>query len=252
MTAWSTRFGWIVPSWNTVTEFEVQRLTPPGVSNHFMRIAHTEDSAAAFERMGRETPAASELLVHAGVDALCYACTAGSFHLGLDHDRAFAADLAARTGRPVVTMAGALIDAARRLGLRNISVAAPYEQWLMNLLVDYLEAGGFTVLRFSGLGHQANILYEPEKAVELALRAWDPASDGLIMSCGNFRTLEAIDEIEQRLGRPVVTSVQASVWALLETAGVPARIEGGGALLRSVGPLAAESPARVPSGEMAS
>lgn len=229
--AWTRRFGWVVPSWNTVTEYEVQRLSPVGISNHFARIAHTEDSEAAFERMAREAPGTLDLLVHAGVDAICYACTAGSFFKGFDEDRALAERLTARAGRPVVTMAGALVAAGRSLGFKRISVAAPYEPWLMERLVAFLEAGGFTVLSSSGLGHQANVLYEPGKALELAERSWDPAADGLIMSCGNFRTLEAIESIEDALGRPVVTSVQASLWALMRQSSIDDRIDGAGALL---------------------
>lgn len=232
MTEWAARFGWIVPSWNTVTEYEVGRLAAPSLSQHVTRIAHTEDSEAAFERMAQEAPAAAGLLADAKVDAICYACTAGSFFKGLEDDSSLAAALTAQTGRPVITMAGSLIAAGHHLGFERVSVAAPYEPWLMDRLVAFLEAGGFTVLKAEGLGHQANVLYEPEKALELAERAWDPRSDGLIMSCGNFRSLEMIDRIEDRLGRPIVTSVQSAYWGLLEATRQADPIHGAGALLR--------------------
>ena len=128
-------------------------------------------------------------------------------------------------------MAHSLIDGARALGMQRIAVAAPYEGWLMDLLVKFLEEAGLQVLNSANLGHQANVLYPPSKAIDLAQRAWHPDADGLIMSCGNFRTLEAIDEIERRLGKPVITSVQASVWALLQTTGLAAARSGAGALL---------------------
>lgn len=227
---WERRFGWILPSWNTVTEYEVERLTPPTVSQHFTRIAHTEDTEAAFARMGEEAPGAARLLAHAGVDAICYACTAGSFFRGREYDLAFTERMAADAGRPVVTMAEALVQSARHLGWQRIAVAAPYEDWLLARLVAFLEEGGLQVLKSANLGHQANILYAPSKAVELAESAWDTRADGLVMSCGNFRTLEAIDEIEGRLGRPVITSVGASVWALAKATGSPTG-DGPGALL---------------------
>jgi maleate isomerase len=229
---WNKRFGWIVPSWNTVTEYEVERLTPSGISEHFTRIAHTEDSEAAFERMAHEAPIAANLLAHASVDAICYACTAGSFYRGYEYDQQFAVDLSASAGRPILTMADALVKASRHLGFERIAVAAPYEPWLMERLVSFLEGAGLRVLRAAGLGHQANVLYEPGKALELARDAWHPDADGLVMSCGNFRTLESIDTIEAELGHPVVTSVQASVWGLLELAGVHEARTGAGVLLR--------------------
>jgi maleate isomerase len=240
MADWDLRFGWIIPSWNTVNEYEVERLTPPDASHHFMRIAHTEDTPAAFDRMGAEAPTAADLLAHAKMDAICYACTAGSFYRGLQYDRALATQLAERTGRPVVTMAHSLIDGARALGMQRIAVAAPYEGWLMDLLVKFLEEAGLKVLNSANLGHQANVLYPPSKAIELAQRAWHPDADGLIMSCGNFRTLEAIDEIEKLLGKPVVTSIQASFWALFHETGTPLEQDGAGVLLRG-GAVAAEA-----------
>lgn len=130
-------------------------------------------------------------------------------------------------------MADSIVQAARHLGMQRVAVAAPYEEWLMKLLADYLRAAGFEVLRWRGLGHQANILYAPEKAIELAESAWDPAADGMIMSCGNFRTLESIDEIERRLGVPVVTSIQASAWNLARVAGGKATHPAAGRLLAS-------------------
>src|SRR5688500_2521054 len=133
MSDWSHRFGWVIPSWNTVTEYEVQRLAGPGVSNHFSRIEHLADTPEAFGWMGRDAPAAATLLAHAGVDAICYACTSGSFYRGAEYDAQLAATLTDATGRPVATMADSIVQAARHLGLRRISVAAPYEQWLMDL-----------------------------------------------------------------------------------------------------------------------
>ena len=183
--------------------------------------------------MALEAPAAAELLGHAKVDAICYACTAGSFHKGYAYDQGLAAELATAAGRPVVTMAGSLVEASRHLGFEKIAVAAPYETWLMERLVAFLEAAGLSVLKSANLGHQANVLYEPGKAIELANAAWHPDADGLVMSCGNFRTLEAIDEIEALIGRPVVTSIQSSVWSLHRQAGVDATIDGAGLLLRT-------------------
>ncbi len=235
MIPWERRFGWIVPSWNTVTEYEVARLTPPGTSEHFARIAHTEDSEAAFERMAGEAPAAANLLAHASVDAICYACTAGSFFKGYDDDKRLAALLAATAGRPVLTMADALVQASRHLGFQRIAVAAPYEQWLLDRLVAYLEEAGISVLKAVGLGHQANVMYGRGKALELATDAWHPGADGIVMSCGNFRTLEEIEDIERALGRPVVTSVQASVWGLLAMTGGSGGVAGAGLLLRGPG-----------------
>jgi maleate isomerase len=167
--------------------------------------------------MSEQFPQSVDLLMHAKLDALCYACTGASFLRGFGFDMAFMGETSRRVGKPVISMAGALVDAARHLGLQRIAVAAPYEQWLLDLLVRYLEEADFVVAKAVGLGHQANVLHTPEMAIDLALRAWTPDCEGLILSCGNFRSLEVIPEIELRLDLPVLTSNNSALWSLLSS-----------------------------------
>ena len=44
---WQTKLGIIVPSWNTVMEYEFQRMAGPSTSVHSQRIKHTDDSEKA-------------------------------------------------------------------------------------------------------------------------------------------------------------------------------------------------------------
>lgn len=235
MAGWSHKLGFVVPSWNTVIEYETARLLPAGVSMHVTRISHTSDSLASIDHMIERTPEHLTLLAHAGVDAISFACTAAGFAHGLSHDRAHLARWSEQAGRPVISTAGAFIEAAASLGLKRLAIAAPYERWVMDRLAAYLAEGGFEIVGSRGLGHEASILYGPEKAMELARSVWTEEADGLVLSCSNFRTLEAIDDIERLIGRPVVTSNTAALWALLRQRGWPSPIEGGGRLLRSLG-----------------
>ena len=66
----------------------------------------------------------------------------------------------------------------------------------------------------------------------MALGAWDPQSDGLVVACLNFRSHPVIDALEARIGKPVVTSTQAVLWHLLRLAGINTAIHGFGRLLR--------------------
>ncbi len=227
---WNRKLGWVVPSWNTVTEYEVARMTAPDTSNHFTRITHTADTEEAFAHMVREAPDAVELLSHAGVDAICFACTAASFFRGRDADLDLGAELQDRAKRPVVTMADAIVRSARHLGLERLSVAAPYERWLLDLLVSYLGEAGFEVVASAALGEQADVEHGLDTTIGLARRAAHPDADGLVISCGNFRTLEVIGTIEEELGIPTISSIQAAVWAIHETIGADARISGASSL----------------------
>jgi maleate isomerase len=233
MSGWDRKLGYVVPSWNTVIEYETVRMLPAGVSAHFSRIAHTEDSTSALEYMSEVFPDHVDLLSHAGVNGVCYACTGASFLKG----RQFDIDYIARHGRGdliVTSMAGSIVEAATHLGLSRIAVAAPYEQWLLDLLVAYLEEAGFTITGAVGLNQQANVVHSPAKAIELAMSAWSSAAEGLILSCGNFRSLEVVDDIERRIGKPLLTSNQCALWSLLQRTKWQGTIPASGMLMRSL------------------
>lgn len=233
---WTRKFGYVVPSWNTVNEYETIRMLPSGVSAHYSRIAHTEDSPASAEYMLKEFPSQLNLLLHANVNAICFACTGATFYNGREKDIEYLESMTDLANRPVISMAGALVDAAKHMNLSRIAVGAPYEEWLLKLLVHYLEESGFEITNAVGLGEQANVQHSPKAAVELAMRAWSSNADGLILSCANFRTLEVIDEIERRLNKPLITSNQASLWSLLSKTNWRGSIAGAGKLFDCLAP----------------
>jgi len=59
-----------------------------------------------------------------------------------------------------------------------------------------------------------------------------PESDAIFISCTNFRTLEIIESLENKLGKPVVTSNSASMWQMLRVIQDTRVIPGAGRLFR--------------------
>ena len=112
-----------------------------------------------------------------------------------------------------------------------MAVASPYEPWLNDHLKRYLDHEGFEVTGIAGFGTQEHARCSPEETIGLARQVVTPAAEAVLISCTNFRTLEIIDRLERDTGLPVVTSTQASVWRLLELAGVGDPIFGAGRLL---------------------
>lgn len=231
---WHTRLGLVVPSWNTVMEYEFQRLVPSGVSVHVSRIAHTSDSEPALLHMLGELEPAATLLAHARVDAICFGCTASGFvqpNVRLDVQVADAASHS--LGVPIVTTSGSVCEALDHVGARRIAVASPYEPWLNEHLRRYLEGRGFTVTSVAGFGTQEHAKCSPQETLALALGAVRPDTEAIFLSCANLRTLEIIEPLERTTGLPVVTSTQASFWRLLSRLGRSGR-GGPGRLLASI------------------
>jgi len=232
MATWERKLGLIVPSWNTVMEYEFQRMTVPSMSVHTMRIPHTADTEENLTWMGTQVPAAAKLLAHAKVAVICYGCTAGGFLKGPGYDREIIREIEAATGISGVTTAAAVVDALQALGVKRLSVASPYEAWLNEKLQQYLKAGGFEVLAIQGFGTQAHASFTPEQNAALVAEVDRPDGQAIFISCTNFRTLEIIEPLEEKLGKPVVTSNSASVWKMLRRLGDRRDIPGGGRLLR--------------------
>jgi arylmalonate decarboxylase len=230
--AWELKLGLIVPSWNTVMEYEVQRLAGTGMSVHAQRIEHTGDTEEKLLALSTKAPAAAALLAHAKVGVIGYGCTAGGFLKGQRDDRAMAAAIAHETGIPCVSSASVIADALRAVGAKRISVASAYKPWLNDRVKQDLEAAGFEVLAIQGFGTEAHSEVTPARVAALAQEVDRPETEAIFISCSNLRTLESIEPVEAATGKPVVASNQSLMWGMLRALGDKRAIAGAGRLFR--------------------
>jgi len=75
---------------------------------------------------------------------------------------------------------------------------------------------------------------EPELILEFASKICLPEADALLCPCTAWRALEVVDELEQRLGIPVVTANQTAIWATFCKLGILQPIHGFGRLLEGL------------------
>lgn len=210
-------------------------MSPPGVSTQTTRLPiHLDLSPAGARRLQTELADAVRLVAAAGTRVVLYACTIGSIirsHEELSIIARGVVDL------PFLTTANSVIEAMRALGMRRIALLSPYTDELNQHEIDFLERSGFHVSRTAGLGITSERFSElaflgPQDAVRLAREADGTDIDGLFLTCTDFACADAIEEIEKRAQKPVVTSNQASLWAALRAGGVRDTIMGYGRLLR--------------------
>jgi maleate isomerase len=130
----------------------------------------------------------------------------------------------------------AMVDAMHALGLRRIAVGTIYTDSVNAKLREYLERSGFEVVSMKGLqiSTPSEVIYlEAAHAYRLGREvAAEGSADGILISCGGFRTFEMIPALEQDAGIPVVTSNQATLWKALRMAGIRDDIPGLGRLLQ--------------------
>ena len=241
------RIGVMVPSTNTTCEADFQMTAPPGVTVHGQRLWLTNDALGSegMDRMNAEIETGARYLATAKVDVISYGCTTGSFYKGPGWDRDMMALISRTASVPAVATTPAVVEALRLFGAKRISVATPYPEWNNARLRAYLEATGFEVLNLEAepeaakAGNQGINEQDPGVIVEFASRACRPDADALLCSCTAWRSVEAVEEIERRIGKPVVTSNQAAIWASLRALGLTEPIAGFGSLLQRPAPASA-------------
>ncbi|MFY0614133.1 MAG: hypothetical protein JXQ99_21570 [Hyphomicrobiaceae bacterium] len=233
---WRARIGIVVPSVNTVMEPWAARVVPDGVSVHFSRMfIEPETTAETLCEMDRgEGRAALKQLSSLHPHVMAYGCTASSIVQGVDYDAHLRGEIADGFAVPATTAAHAIVTAAQTLGAATVSVVSPYPAAVDEMEHRYFSQTGFEVVGGAFLGISDGFaLAEPEPGTlfELGLNGCDDRADALVMSCLNTRSHTVIAALEQALGKPVITSTQATLWHALRLAGVDDAISGYGCLL---------------------
>ena len=231
------RIGVTVPSVNSVVEAWYPRVVPEGVSVHFARMLMPQGtSPERIIEMDRTDGVRSiQQLASCRPHAVAYGCTASSIVQGHAFDAHVRDEIRTIAGCPGTSATGSILAACAKLGLQRVTAVSPYTETIDAAEHRFFAEAGIATIAGAHLGISDGFrLAEPtpDAILELALGAWDPESDGVIIACLNFRSHPIIDELESRIGKPVVTSTQATLWHVLRLAGVDSPIPGHGRLLR--------------------
>ena len=231
------RLGVIVPSVNSVVEAWYPRVVPDWVSVHFARMLMPAGTSPEriIEMDRTDGVHAIHQLASCRPHAIAYGCTASSIVQGHAFDAHLRAEIRQIAGVPGTSATNSIFAACAKLGLKRVTAISPYVEAVDAAEHRFFAEGGVETIAGACLGISDGFrLAEPtpEEILDFALGAWDPASDGMIIACLNFRSHPIIDELEARIGKPVVTSTQATLWHVLRLAGVDAPIPGYGRLLR--------------------
>jgi len=230
------KFGLIVPSSNTTMESEFWRMAFGWATVHTGRMRLREITIDDLEEMEEMAIEVSILLADAEVNVIGYGCTSGSLFKGKGHDKEIEEKITEITGIPAVATAKAVVEALDELQLSRVSVVTPYNEEINRLVKNFLEQNEIDVLKIKGLNIVNNIEVgnkEPSAAYELAKEVYMPETQGIFISCTNFRTIEMIDNLEKELKVPVISSNTATFWAMMRKTSNKRKIKGYGKLLLS-------------------
>lgn len=215
-------------------------MQPHGVSCHGARMGGYDEDAVPDEEQMQGLGAADlegplALLLGIKPDVVIYGCTSATLTHGPAFDRALADRIAAQSGAKTVTAAGALVHALKAIGAKRIGFASPYVPAINNMAIRFLSDMGFETVATADVGtalgnHEQGAL-DPDAVYDLGLKADSPDADAVVLSCTEMRSVETLDRLEQKLGRPVISSNQAMMFEALGALGIHDPIPGFGRLL---------------------
>ena len=226
-------FGVLIPATNTTCEIEYSRLLPPNLQVHVGRLGKGGDTPFS-PSLDADLAYQAKMLGQAKVEVVALAQTSASlFDDGYD---AKAKELmAAGAGVPALTSAEAIGEAVQALGASRIALVSPYSAPVIERAKAYYETRyGLSVVAMEGFG--ATDAYaigglSADNATDAFVRIDRPEIEILVVPGGNFPTMRHIAEWERRFGKPVITTNQAALWAMLRVMGVSAPLPGLGRLL---------------------
>ncbi len=238
MTTRPTRLGFLVPPGNPTTEPEIIAMTPPGVTVHFTRmVAHGQTGSLEGQEERNRTqiahiPENVALLAMVKPAVIVLAHTATSYTLGKAGEQELIERMERASGIPFITAFGSVVKALKHLGTTRVAFGTPYGEAATMQCKTNLEAHGFEVVSFGRLEGVVNIYDETsERAAQLAQRVDAAGADAVFLSGVGMPTVDVLDRLEQKLGKPVISSAVAMMWNALQLAKPGVQVSGFGSLL---------------------
>ncbi|MSO93540.1 MAG: hypothetical protein EXQ86_09110 [Rhodospirillales bacterium] len=235
------RIGVLVAAADIVLEKDFANFVPAGVSFHVGRLDQDRDAKCAANtslgKMVASAEAAASLLAIAEPEAMVFACSSASFYKGPGWDRKVAALVKKGGGVPATTTATAIADGLKALRAKRVVLVTPYPETTNQAEIAFLRGNGVDVADYSSFGCRLSTDVPKVTPAEIRRRVLEgmkkvPDCDAVIVTCTNLRAMQMAEDLESEVGRPVVTSNAASLWAVLRLAGIPTRSIRAGRLFR--------------------
>ncbi|MFB9905904.1 Asp/Glu/hydantoin racemase [Allokutzneria oryzae] len=227
----------VIAPFDLALERELWRWVPMEVSLHLARTPYepvpVSMEMARLVSNSTHLAAATRDVLHVEPEVVAYLCTSGSFVNGVDYERSLCKAICAAGAPDAVTTSGALAEVLHQLDLRSVSVITPYDEDLTKSLQAFLAELGVTTVSSDYLGLGGGIWKVSYRTIaERILAADHPDAEAIFVSCTNLPTYDLIEPLERKLGKPVLTANQLTMWACLKRMRLP--IVGPGSWLREV------------------
>ncbi|MGX1882681.1 maleate cis-trans isomerase family protein [Streptomyces sp. NPDC055287] len=182
--------------------------------------AHRVDALLQMGSPARLAAGVEELRL-AGAEAVVWACTSASFVFGRDGAQDQVGLLAQAAGLPASSTSFAFVHAVRDVGATRVAIAATYPEDVAAYFTDFLKAADIEVVasRGSGIITAAEVgTWGRDEVLALARAGDHPDAEAVLLPDTALHTAAYVPELEEALGKPVLTANQVTVWEGLRLA----------------------------------
>ncbi|MEV6652378.1 decarboxylase [Streptomyces sp. NPDC051219] len=156
-----------------------------------------------------------------GAESVVWACTSGSFVRGRDGAHEQIRTLALAAGLPASSTSFAFAHAVRAVGAGRVAVAATYPPDVAGYFCAFLKATGTEVVaeRAEGIVTAAEVgTWGRDEVLALARAGDHPDAEAVLLPDTALHTAAHLAELEEAVGKPVLTANQVTVWEGLRLA----------------------------------
>ena len=213
--SYSPSMGLIVVQADQRIELDARQQFEPKVNLHISRIPSAATvTTDTLKQMEKDLPLAVSLLPRAvEFDVVGYGCTSGTSVIGAENIAKIVK--ASCKTKNVTEPVSALIAACKYLKIKRIGFLSPYIEAVSAGLRQTLLETGIETPTFGSFNEEIE-----EKVVKISTQSIFDAAvelgrqdiDALFLSCTNLNTLPIIKNIEQSIGKPVLSSNQVLTW----------------------------------------
>ncbi|WPE24209.1 hypothetical protein [Shinella zoogloeoides] len=208
------RVALMVPSSNTVMEADFNRGLQGQCTVHTARMYMVETTRSAeIEMVEQYAPKAAKDLGTLNPDLLVFGCTSAGSLFGTEYDLRICRELGEMANAPGIGVLSAVGEELDLTGGRKLAVLTPYVEELTTSVANAAATETRQIAVAAGMGISDNVTLSDPTPDDILRFAKDSLAghdfDSLLVSCTNFRALEAMPLLEDAFGVPVVTSNSA-------------------------------------------
>jgi len=224
---WRAEVGMIAPLPGMYREWGI--VAPEGVKFSNVVLGMRQVTPEGLKQMvGIIEDEAKKLTLGCKKDLICFGCTAGSFIGGPGYDQMLIEKIEKATDTPTTTTATCMLEIFKDIGIKKIALVGPYVDSIFDVQVKFLKANGIDVLAVKGLGFSKVTEYwdyymNPYMGYGIAKDGAKaaPGADCVFVTCIMSNIVPTVDTLEKEIGKPVISSLSATLYGILKKLRIP-------------------------------